>query len=371
MRLLTTSLMGLAGFVAAGCGSTSQDPNPVGGDAAADVTIVDASTEAGLPATVVYEVSYFRLGVSTRDGEEDPDAWKQYGFDLDGICTSELQSETSEGTCLREPKSKVNVLADGDHCIDNNFGSQLVPLVKVLGGDLEKNLVDGLAKGGATLVIQLRDLEQTGADPSVPGALFAGKSASGASLLDGTDVMDVDETSVVDHDLTKPIAVLDGKVEVIDGKRVWSARAETMSLPVVFIAGATGAIPVRDVRLEIDLETGRGTVGGYSLIADIATIVNALLAKNKICPGSIIYDSAQTNVGQGVDMPAALPHDPTAPCVSISLGIGFEVTKASLGKVYPTPPPPVDNCAKPDAGPPDVGPPDAAPTDVDPPDAGP
>jgi hypothetical protein len=329
------------------CGSSNTRVNPVEGDAS---VVSDAPAEVaidvGPPIEAVYEISYFRLGVTTRDGEESTDAWKQFGFDLDGICTTEAQSETSEGTCIRDPKSKINVLADGDDCIDNNFGSQLVPLVKILGGDIEKNLVDGIKKGGATLALQLRDLSPVGADDSVPGALFAAKSATGAAAFDGTDVMDVDESSVADKDLSRPIAVLEGRVELVAGKRVWKGKAATMALPVVFLAGATGAIPVRDVRLEFDLESRRGSVGGYSLVTDITTIVNAILAKNKICPGNIIYESTQANVAQAADMPELLPHDTTKGCASISLGLGFELSPATLGKVYPTPAPPANPCAK-------------------------
>ena len=317
-------------------------PVDAGTDVAADV----APPDAGAPATVVYEVSFFRLGVSTWDGTDDPDAWKQFGFDLDSICTTADQSATSEGTCIRAPKSVPEVLADGDHCIDNNFGSRLVPLVKLLGGDIEKNLVDGVKKGGATLAMRLGDLAPAGADDHVPGVLYAAKSASGASAFDGNDVMDVDESSVTDKDLEKPIAVLDGKVELVDGKRVWKGTADTMALPVVFLAGASGSVPVRGVRIEIDLDAHRGIVGGYSLVTDIATVVNAILAKQKICPGSPLYTTAQDNVTQAADMPAILPQDPTQSCAAISLGLGFELVPASLGKLYPTPAPAANPCAK-------------------------
>ena len=343
MRPLLAPLVAL--LLTGACGPSSTEVHPISIDAGTEADAAVA-VDAGPPIEVVFEVSYFRLGVSTRDGEESSDAWKTYGFDLDGLCTTEEQSKTSAGTCIRAEKSQPAVLTDGDDCIDNNFGSQLVPLIKILGGDIEKNLVDGVKKGGATLAIKLRDLSPSGNDDSVPGALYAAKSASGASLLDGSDVMDVDESSIVDKDLDRPIATLEGRVELVAGKRIWKGKATTLALPVVFLAGAAGSVPVRDVRLEIDLESLRGTVGGYSLVTDIATLVNAILGKQKICPGSIIYDSAHNSVAQSADMPEALPHDTTKPCASISLGLGVELTKATLGKAYPTPPPPANPCVK-------------------------
>jgi hypothetical protein len=323
-----------------GCGSRSLDSSAAT-DAGADV-----SGDAGPPIEAVYEVSYFRLGLTARDGTESADAWKKYGFDLDGICTTEDQSKTSAGTCMRVDGSKPVVLADGDACIDNNFGSQLVPLIKALGGDVEKNLIDGVKKGGATLAIRIRDLAPSGADDHAPGALFAAKGAGGTAALDGHDVLDVDQGSVDSNDLEKPLAVLDGHVEIVDGARIWKGKADLLALPVVFIADATGTMPVRGLRLEIDLGTGEGTVGGYSLETDITKVLTVILAKQKICPGDFLYTQAQSTVAQAADMPAILPHDTTKTCESISLGLGFELVPATLGKVIPTPPPPADPCAK-------------------------
>src|SRR5207248_2826056 len=119
-------------------------------------------------------------------------------------------------TCKRAPSSKDDVLTDGNHCLDNNFGSQLVALIRTIQPAAETNLATGIQKGGVTLALRIDDLAPSGADGSAPGALFASKASSGAAKLDGSDVFDVDAISV-DGDLTKPRALLTGSVAIVDG----------------------------------------------------------------------------------------------------------------------------------------------------------
>src|SRR5262249_44845234 len=156
-------------------------------------------------------------------------------------------------TCKRAPSSKDDVLTDGNGCIDNNFGSQLVALIRTIQPATEVTLANGIQKGGVTLALRVDDLAPSGADGSAPGALFASKAAGGGAKFDGSDVFDVDAISV-DGDASKPRAVLQGSVSIVGGARIWSGRADRLDLPAVFIAGASGTIPIRDARIEIDLD---------------------------------------------------------------------------------------------------------------------
>jgi len=324
-----------------GCGTEDLEPRDAGTDTTTDTAPRDVRA---------FAVSFFRLGFSTRDGENVTDAWKNYGFDLDGVCTSTDDSQTSKDTCKRGPGSAGDVLTDGDNCIDNNFGSQLVTLIKAVDPLAETKIGDGIKTGSLTLLFRISDLAESGADDNAPGALFAAKAATGAANLDGNDVFDIDTISVSGGDIGKPLANLKGTVTIDNGKRVWNGTADTLDLPAVFISGASGAIPIRGARVSIDMDSGRGTIAGYAPIPQVQTVVAGVLAQQKMCPGSPLYDNILKNIERAADMPAQLPHDPAQICASLSLGLGIEVVGASVGTVVPTGKPKPDPC-KPDAGP--------------------
>ena len=284
------------------------------------------------------------------DGEPTTDAWKQYGFDLDGICTSAADSETSKGTCRRVAMSEADVLTDGDNCIDNNFGSKLIAMIRALDPAAETKIGDGVKKGALTLVLRIDDLAKAGADPSANAQLFAAKARSGTANLDGNDTWDVDATSVAASDLSKPLATLTGSVAIVGGKRIWTGRADQLALPAVFISGATDAIPVHGARIEINLDDNRGTIAGYAEMSGVKKVVSKVLGQQKLCPGMPIYEAIMTNVGRTADMPTALPHDPALECTALSMGLGVELVGGTLGRVEPTGKPRPDPCA-PDAGP--------------------
>ncbi len=326
-------------------GCSTEDAAP------ADSGAPDATTDTAPNAVRTYAVSFFRLGFTTREGENTTDAWKKYGFDLDALCTNADDSQASKNTCKRLEGSSGDILTDGDNCIDNNFGSQLVTLIKAVDPAAETKIADGIKAGALTLVFELSDVAESGADDNAPGALFAAKSASGTANLDGNDVFDVDTISVTGGDIGKPIATLNGAITIENGQRVWNGTAEMLDLPAVFISGASGAIPIRGAHVQIELDTGRGMIGGYAAIPAVQNVVAGVLKQQKMCPGSLLYDNVIKNVERAADMPAQLPHDPSQFCASLSLGLGVELVPGSLGKVVPTGKPKADPCAKPDAGP--------------------
>lgn len=339
MRALTALVLAA---IVSGCGTEKSEPRDPGADATVDAARNDVRA---------FAVSFFRLGFTTREGENTTDAWKKYGFDLDGLCTTTEDSQSSKNSCRRLEGSSGDILTDGENCIDNNFGSQLVTLIKAVDPAAETKIADGIKTGALTLVFKITDVAETGADDNAPGALFAAKAASGTANLDGNDVFDVDTISVTGGDINKPIATLKGAITVENGKRVWNGTADTLDLPAVFISGASGAIPIRGARVSIEMETGRGTIGGYAPIPEVQKVVAGVLTQQKMCPGTLLYDNVIKNIERAADMPAQLPHNTSEACASLSLGLGVEVVSGSLGKVVATGKPKPDPCAKPDAGP--------------------
>lgn len=331
--------LSLLAALACACGTEKLEPRAT----------PDAAVDTPNATGAVFAVSFFRLGMTKLDGEPTTDAWKQYGFDLDGICTSAADSETSKGTCRRVALSEADVLTDGDNCIDNNFGAKLIAMIRALDPAAETKIGDGVKKGALTLVLHIEDLSPSGADPSANAMLFAAKARGGVANLDGSDTWDVDATSVSGGDLSKPLASLTGSVALVNGKRIWTGRADQLALPAVFISGATDAIPVHGARIEINLDDNRGTIAGYAEMSGVKAVVSKVLGQQKLCPMMPIYEAIMTNVGRTADMPTALPHDPEKECTALSMGLGVELVGGTIGKVEPTGKPRPDPCA-PDAG---------------------
>ncbi len=319
-------------------------------DGGADASDAVVEFDAGVPdrpgGEVTFVVSYYRLGITTRDGVTSDTAWMDYGFDLDGLCTTEADSETSKGTCKRVEGSKPGVLADGNECRDNNFGSQLVPMIKGFQPDSETRIVDGIKKGSLTLSIKITDLAETGEDGRAPATFFAVKGRDKVAKLDGTDILDIDDTSVEGGDIGKPKSTLVGGVRLVDGKRVWLTKIDLLPLPAVFISGATGSLPMHGARIEIELDAKpiRGTIAGYVPSKDAQNVVGSLLKNRSLCPGNPFYEDVIKKVGQAADMPEALPHDTSKECTSISLAFGIELVKGTLGVVLPPSDPKPDPC---------------------------
>lgn len=99
-----------------------------------------------------------------------PDAWRENGFNLDGLCTS---AENLLSECLRGPGAMT--VFDGTGGIDNVFASQLFALVAlqyeprpgVPGDTLARYAQDLQASGESVLLVRIRNWNGTANDPRV------------------------------------------------------------------------------------------------------------------------------------------------------------------------------------------------------------
>ncbi len=83
--------------------------------------------------TTVIAVSQLFFGDTDRNGNASPTAWKQFGYNLDGL----ISTKTDANHCrLIAGANPTNVKTDGDGGIDNSFGSNLMPLVTSLSAGL-------------------------------------------------------------------------------------------------------------------------------------------------------------------------------------------------------------------------------------------
>lgn len=314
-----------------------------------------ATTPSGKGKTLWVAAKRMYLGSMTSLGMTSVDAWKEWGFDLDKICTSQSDSVMNIGTCRRHAEAKQDFLVDGDACRDNNFGHHIIALLSVSSEGFEKRINEGILEGSTTWVIRINDLDDGADDPYAPAMLYRADSAKGLALKwDGTDVRKILNDSVTGNDLEKPITEF--KKGYVKGN-VWVSGEPELRQLVLPVSGSL-YVPLElesaafTVALNADHKSGtRGTVGGAIPVAAIETLMRPIATESGFCPGTTLYNSLLRTVQRFPDVVIGAPglQDTTRECDGISIGIAFDVSPIQpVTELVPPPPPPKDACG--DAG---------------------
>jgi len=288
---------------------------------------------SGTGKTVWLIAKHFYLGTQTITGTTSKDAWKDLGYDIDRVCTDQAASIANTGTCIRNPAAKPDVLTDGDGCRDNNWGSQLLPLVSFYDAVFENEGNAAIEKGVNTWILRLTDLDDGTDDPYVPGALYKAAYWSDYGVttpkFDGTDVRQVDSDSVIDHDVNKPSTTfphgfLAGNVWVSgDGEDIVAAVPIATIKTTFHMVGGVLTLPLSN-----DHTSGTiGTLAGAIPSSTFDSLLQPVAAAAGFCPGSDLYNALQARVQQYVDVVGGAPNlqDTTKPCDAMSIGLGFTV----------------------------------------------
>ncbi|MGZ3474002.1 MAG: hypothetical protein ACXWUG_06510 [Polyangiales bacterium] len=303
---------------------------------------------SGKGKTIWVVVNHFYLG--QRDFSSDTPsttAWKTLGYDIDHVCTSLEDAKANIGTCLRAPKASQSVLLDGDGCRDNNFGSQIVPLVSLVDGEFEKTSNAAVMNGVNTWLLELEDLDDDKDDPYVMGKFY--KAATWAGYpgthpnFDGTDVREVDAESVVDMNIDKPRALFNQGYLVNDVFVSGEPGAFEVTLP---IQGISVTLPlsggVMVLKLDRDHTNGQlGTIAGGIAQEKIAGVLGPIADAAGVCPGDALYSGLFNAIDNSMDLVIDAPNmqNPKVPCNAMSIGVGFTTVPVQPSTtVVPTPP---------------------------------
>jgi hypothetical protein len=306
----------------------------------------DASAPPNGTGTVTFAVTTFFLGDTDRDGGADKaSGWKQLGFDLDGVSSASCPS----GLCMLRDNATETERTNGIDGIDNSFGRNLLPVL--LGGDnfTSQRLADALALGKAsTILISIDGLSAAADATGVTARLYESAPLGHPPANDGTDAWPVrPETLAVPTDLGS------AKLEVATAYLVGD----------VFVARFTGALPIQFpyagdtlhltilnpvVSMTIAPTRGtanRGTVAGI-LDADATTLEARRIAGLFYYPdcSGAGPDSIANQVDWAADILRDGTQDPTKTCNGVSLGLGFNATRAQLGTVAAPESPPYWAC---------------------------
>lgn len=265
----------------------------------------------------------------------NPDAWKQFGHDIDGKCTTAHQSSLdASGVCTKRPNAQELAHLDGDDCRDNTAGRLLAGSLEWLPLDFERNLHErSHAAQDPTYVLVLDDLDDGPDDPYVPARLYIAAprgSDSPAPRWDGSDELAVDASSVHNGSVDEPRYVFpSGYVK----NHIWVSsdfHATGMAIPLVLghhaqeIAADTAALA-----LQLDPTHTRVVRSTFSGVLSDDAVEAFLLPPFLVitdCDADAAKSLLSTTVFPNADLVTGHPSFTAAhlPCDRMSIGLDIE-----------------------------------------------
>jgi hypothetical protein len=278
------------------------------------------------------------LGNTDRDGTPNPShAWKSYGYDLDGKISTKFSTDLCKP---REAALPKNVYPDGDDGIDNAFGNRLLEIILGLWADGPIRVNENIAAGKSTVLLDITGIGPDASYNPLLARAYEGAPRGAPALFDGSDTWPVrPESLALPGDLASSLAV-DERSYLVDDTWVGHLQG-TLTLPLV-LPSADGDVllrlpihrPIVTMKLDaIRAHATLGTLAGVIAVEDVVAEAARIFAQlDPSCKPETVQ-SILTHVAQAADILLDGSQDPSRECDGVSIGIGFEAARASLGDV--------------------------------------
>lgn len=346
--------LGLGGVIALssaqGCSSDDTSSTGTGGATGK----VPPAAEG--PATTstderTFALNNLYLGEADRSGNKNKDAWKDYGYNLDGQITvvTDAKSPDLAKVCNRAAGAPASVANDGNQGIDNAFGKEILKLLDPFAPTPSKSISDAIAKGDFTILLKIKGLTD---DPAQTN------TGLGGTLLVGGDFGDTPPTFTQADD--------------------WPFRSDPQ-VPItgayinkgVFVNGSGGATVKLSLSIQgqsLDLTINKalitfkhqppndlvdGTIAGVLSTEEFVNGISSVAGRfsPELCSGTTV-EGIKDSIRQASDMLADGSQQAGVACTGISVGIGFTAKRVgNPTKTAPEGTAPPDPCKTPaDAG---------------------
>jgi hypothetical protein len=184
-------LVGVTGLAACGGGTTTPGGGGSGGGSSGGPGLKPPSPTAGAPAGdgtgKTFAVNKLYLGLVKRDGSASTEAWKDFGYDIDGK-VSDINSAAQNCKPL-ENGAPDKVHTDGNNGIDNAFGKNILPIIKGLAPDAEALVNEQIQEGSFSILIDIENLGDAADYSALSAKLYIASDEGeepGSTALDGT-----------------------------------------------------------------------------------------------------------------------------------------------------------------------------------------
>jgi hypothetical protein len=316
-----------------------------------------------------YALRKLYFGDTDRSGVTNSEAWKAYGYDLDGLVTT----KTSIDVCTLAAGASKDTQVDGNGGIDNSFGENILPIVITTSGQsFSSNANAAIEAGGPTDLVDVVGFDDSTNNTTnatgLTGVFFVGASyavANGgaAPAWNVTTHWPIAPQSM--NGCTATGGCPSGTNPVADA---------VVKFPQAYQSGGT-FVTGNPVEVPLSLGFGSSTLGllvhagtitfqpkkpgsvtNGVIAGALATtdLVNALQAVAGSISTSLCSGSAFQSIAQQIEQASDIVLDTSGvtngagfSCNAISIGIGFDATEVAPpvpGDIAPSAPPPPDPC---------------------------
>lgn len=273
-----------------------------------------------------FAVNSIMLGEADRSGNKNKDAWKSYGYNLDGLITNvtDRNSPSLSKVCKLAAGAVATTHQDGNDGIDNSFGKNILTLLDPFTPNPSKDVTDGIVKGDFTIMLQVNGLTDDAAQTAtgLGGKILVGGTFDPQGKTAPTFSPTDDWPYYADPQVDMTGSYINGG-EFVNGK-----GGATIKL----------AIGVSGENLELTINRAivtfkhnpatksldEGTIAGVINTAEFANGLRKIAGRfaKDLCSGSTV-DGIISSIQQASDMMADGSQNPNAPCDGISIGLGF------------------------------------------------
>ena len=322
-------------LAAYGCGSDSDDNQ---GAQTTDPT--EEPCNCGLPPEdpeagpgdgegVVLAINKLFLGDTDRSGNPDPNAWKNYGYNLDNYAST----VSSKNVCKPRAGGQPSIHNDGNNGIDNAFGKGILPLITNLEPEPTARVNAEIEEGSFTLMLKLDGVGTADNYSGIKASLYAGGSLENPPAWDGNDEWPVLTELLEGGDINKPKVVF---TDSYVANRTWVGKADALTVNLS-LSGVTLGLTIRNAIVTMDLDSNNagaknGIIAGILEVDELLKTIQDV-AQNILCEDISGFESIINSIGANADILKDGTQDPNQVCDGISIGLGFEALPVKLGPV--------------------------------------
>ncbi len=309
-----------------------------------------------------YAFSRILIGDTTHDGTPSPTAWRDYGYDIDGV----VSTPSTPGHCQPQDGATLsNIGTDGTKGIDNSFGANILPIIIGLASNATEQLDEDLQEGKFTFILDIHGLGSNPSYTMLETAFLVGTDLGGPPAWNGSDLWPVAcegletclptgtpdlSTNTSKHYLTESYVndgtYVSGKPGDIDLLTMLHSHGQELLL----------FLPSKIHRTVITAELAPGSPtpagaahGILSGVLDTEEYIDDLrstagLISTSLCSGPT-WDSVAAQLRAASDIMNDGTQDPNQVCNGISIGLGFDAKPVQIGPVQDEQPVPPDPCA--------------------------
>ncbi len=178
---------GDGGTSSGGSGSSSGTSSGGGSDlcTSSGVTCTTVPTAPTTPTTKTdkhnYALHKLYLGDTDRTGAASADAWKSFGYDLDGKVTTAASTDV----CTLVAGSSKQVQQDGNNGIDNSFGANIIPILLTLDSSASTTLNAAINGGSFSIFTYITGFDDSAGNTTTASGLSGVLLAGGKYSQDG------------------------------------------------------------------------------------------------------------------------------------------------------------------------------------------